>query len=119
MLIPSAPPIALRADLIVFLTFLFTLLLNVTFIGEAYFFSSSSNSITSISLKKYLSAVVYCRTYILPDYTSRLLHKLLLSVSAYLYYNKHAVRWAMRDLLYIPFKFEDGGMCVIHYTPED
>ena len=30
-----------------------------------------------------------------------------------------AVRWAMRDLLYIPFKFEDGGTRVIHYTPED
>ena len=26
---------------------------------------------------------------------------------------------AMRDLLYIPFKFEDGGTRVIHYTPED
>ena len=30
-----------------------------------------------------------------------------------------AVRWAMRDLLYIPFQFEDGGTRVIHYTPED
>ena len=30
-----------------------------------------------------------------------------------------AVCWAMRDLLYIPFKFEDGGTRVIHYTPED
>lgn len=30
-----------------------------------------------------------------------------------------SVRWAMRDLLYIPFKFEDGGTRVIHYTPED
>ena len=30
-----------------------------------------------------------------------------------------AVRCAMRDLLYIPFKFEDGGTRVIHYTPED
>jgi len=29
-----------------------------------------------------------------------------------------AVRWAMRDLLYIPFQFEDGGTRVIHYTPE-
>lgn len=29
-----------------------------------------------------------------------------------------AVRWAMRDLMYIPFKFEDGGTRVIHYTPE-
>lgn len=30
-----------------------------------------------------------------------------------------AVRWAMRDLLYIPFEFEDGGTKVIHYIPED
>ena len=30
-----------------------------------------------------------------------------------------AVRWAMRDLLYIPFQFEDSGTRVIHYTPED
>ncbi|PJO03643.1 kinase [Enterococcus faecium] len=29
-----------------------------------------------------------------------------------------AVRWAMRDLMYIPFEFEDGGTRVIHYTPE-
>lgn len=29
-----------------------------------------------------------------------------------------AVKWAMRDLLYIPFRFEDGGTRVIHYTPE-
>lgn len=29
-----------------------------------------------------------------------------------------AVREAMNDLLYIPFKFEDGGSRVIHYTPE-
>ena len=29
-----------------------------------------------------------------------------------------AVKLAMRDLLYIPFKFEDGGTQVIHYTPE-
>lgn len=28
------------------------------------------------------------------------------------------IRWAMRDLMYIPFKFEDGGTRVIHYTPE-
>lgn len=33
--------------------------------------------------------------------------------------HQDAVRWAMRDLLYIPFKFEDGGTRVIHYTPED
>ena len=26
---------------------------------------------------------------------------------------------AMHDLLYIPFKFEDGGTRVIHYSPED
>lgn len=29
-----------------------------------------------------------------------------------------AVRWAMKELLYIPFQFEDGGTRVIHYTPE-
>ena len=29
-----------------------------------------------------------------------------------------AVRWAMRDLMHIPFKFEDGGTRIIHYTPE-
>lgn len=29
-----------------------------------------------------------------------------------------SVRQAMRDLMYIPFKFEDGGTRVIHYTPE-
>lgn len=29
-----------------------------------------------------------------------------------------AVREAMRDLLYIPFEFEDSGTQVIHYTPE-
>lgn len=29
-----------------------------------------------------------------------------------------AVREDMNDLLYIPFKFEDGGSRVIHYTPE-
>ncbi|HFL8168738.1 TPA: kinase [Enterococcus faecium] len=29
-----------------------------------------------------------------------------------------AVRWAMRDLMYIPFEFEDGGTRVINYTPE-
>lgn len=28
------------------------------------------------------------------------------------------VRWAMKDLMYIPFEFEDGGTRVIHYTPE-
>lgn len=33
--------------------------------------------------------------------------------------HQDAVRLAMRDLLYIPFKFEDGGTRVIHYTPED
>jgi D-glycero-alpha-D-manno-heptose-7-phosphate kinase len=30
-----------------------------------------------------------------------------------------AVREAMKDLMYIPFKFEDGGTRVIHYSPED
>ena len=29
-----------------------------------------------------------------------------------------AVRSAMRDLMYIPFLFEEGGTRVIHYTPE-
>ena len=29
-----------------------------------------------------------------------------------------SVRLAMRDLLHIPFEFEDGGTRVIHYTPE-
>lgn len=28
------------------------------------------------------------------------------------------VMMAMKDLLYVPFKFEDGGTQVIHYTPE-
>lgn len=28
------------------------------------------------------------------------------------------VRWAMKDLMYIPFRFEDGGTRVIHYSPE-
>lgn len=29
-----------------------------------------------------------------------------------------AVREAMKDLLYVPFEFENGGTRVIHYTPE-
>lgn len=29
-----------------------------------------------------------------------------------------AVKKVMQDLLYIPFEFETGGTCVIHYTPE-
>jgi len=29
-----------------------------------------------------------------------------------------AVKDAMKDLMYIPFKFEDGGTRVIHYSPE-
>ncbi len=29
-----------------------------------------------------------------------------------------SVRRAMRDLMHIPFEFEDGGTRVIHYTPE-
>ena len=29
-----------------------------------------------------------------------------------------AVYWAMRDLMHIPFEFEDGGTRVIHYSPE-
>lgn len=32
---------------------------------------------------------------------------------------QESVRMAMKDLLHIPFKFEDGGTRVIHYTPED
>lgn len=31
---------------------------------------------------------------------------------------QEAVREAMKDLMYIPFSFEDGGTRVIHYTPE-
>lgn len=31
---------------------------------------------------------------------------------------KDAVMEAMSDLLYVPFRFEDGGTQVIHYTPE-
>ena len=31
---------------------------------------------------------------------------------------QEAVKEAMKDLMYIPFKFEDGGTRVIHYTPE-
>ena len=29
-----------------------------------------------------------------------------------------SVRNAMKDLLYVPFEFENGGTRVIHYTPE-
>lgn len=29
-----------------------------------------------------------------------------------------SVCWAMRDLMYIPFEFEEGGTRVIHYSPE-
>lgn len=32
---------------------------------------------------------------------------------------QNSVKEAMRDLMYIPFKFEDGGTRVIHYSPED
>jgi D-glycero-alpha-D-manno-heptose-7-phosphate kinase len=32
---------------------------------------------------------------------------------------REAVMKAMEDLLYIPFRFEDGGTRVIHYTPEE
>lgn len=32
---------------------------------------------------------------------------------------QEAVREAMKDLMYIPFKFEDGGTRVIHYSPEE
>ncbi len=31
---------------------------------------------------------------------------------------QESVRMAMRDLMFIPFEFEDGGTRVIHYTPE-
>lgn len=31
---------------------------------------------------------------------------------------QEAVRYALRELMYIPFAFEDGGTRVIHYTPE-
>lgn len=31
---------------------------------------------------------------------------------------QESVRAAMKDLMYIPFEFEDGGTRVIHYTPE-
>ena len=33
--------------------------------------------------------------------------------------NKEAVKNAMKDLMYIPFKFENGGTRVIHYSPEE
>lgn len=32
---------------------------------------------------------------------------------------QNAVKEAMRDLMYIPFRFEDGGTRVIHYSPEE
>lgn len=32
---------------------------------------------------------------------------------------RKAVMEAMKDLLYVPFAFEDGGTRVIHYTPEE
>lgn len=32
--------------------------------------------------------------------------------------NQDAVKEALRELLYIPFKFEDAGTRIIHYTPE-
>ena len=32
--------------------------------------------------------------------------------------HQDAVRWTMRDLMHIPFEFEDGGTRVIHYSPE-
>ncbi len=32
--------------------------------------------------------------------------------------HQDSVQWAMRDLMYIPFEFEDIGTRVIHYTPE-
>lgn len=32
--------------------------------------------------------------------------------------HQDSVRLAMKDLMYIPFEFEDGGSRVVHYTPE-
>lgn len=32
---------------------------------------------------------------------------------------KNSVMEAMKDLLYVPFRFDDGGTQVIHYSPED
>ena len=32
---------------------------------------------------------------------------------------KSSVMEAMKDLLYVPFRFDDGGTQVIHYSPED
>ena len=32
--------------------------------------------------------------------------------------NKERVMDAMKEFLYVPFQFEDGGTRVIHYTPE-
>ncbi len=32
---------------------------------------------------------------------------------------RESVMKAMSDLLYIPFRFEDGGTRVIHYSPEE
>lgn len=32
--------------------------------------------------------------------------------------HQHALREAMKDLLYIPFHFENGGTQIVHYTPE-
>ena len=32
---------------------------------------------------------------------------------------QEAVKEVMKDLMYIPFKFEDGGTRVIHYSPEE
>ena len=32
---------------------------------------------------------------------------------------QESVREAMKDLMYIPFQFENGGTRVIHYSPEE
>ena len=32
---------------------------------------------------------------------------------------QEAVKEAMKELMYIPFQFEDGGTRVIHYSPEE
>ena len=31
---------------------------------------------------------------------------------------REAVRKAMKNLMYIPFEFENGGTRIIHYSPE-
>jgi len=33
--------------------------------------------------------------------------------------NQSRVKNAMKDLVHVPFKFEEGGTRIIHYTPEE